>query len=302
MADWSLLEKLLGEVQEHSTGLGQAWLTVLFVFRVLVLCTAAESAWDDEQADFTCNTLQPGCQPVCYDRCFPISHFRYFVLQIIFVSTPTLLYLGHVAWRAGRARKRGEEEEEGGAELKGVLMLPYTLSVVCKVILETGFLLGLWFLYGFTIQPLYVCQGFPCPHQVDCYVSRPTEKTVFTIYMQGIAVVSLLLNLIELLHLLAGGLMRKARRLYWGGRRAEEPTLKPGLPENGFVCLPASGPPAGPPQTWACQAEQRTAAPQFDQLPQYGACVGPVKAATSNKPADRRSASRGSEAEKKQYV
>ena len=64
---------------------------------MLVLGTAAESSWGDEQADFLCDTMQPGCENVCYDQAFPISHIRYWVLQVIFVSTPSLVYLGHAA-------------------------------------------------------------------------------------------------------------------------------------------------------------------------------------------------------------
>lgn len=52
--------------------------------------------WGDEQSDFVCNTQQPGCENVCYDFAFPISHVRFWFLQIIAVATPKLLYLGHV--------------------------------------------------------------------------------------------------------------------------------------------------------------------------------------------------------------
>lgn len=52
--------------------------------------------WGDEQSDFVCNTQQPGCENVCYDLAFPISHVRFWVFQIIAVTTPKLLYLGHV--------------------------------------------------------------------------------------------------------------------------------------------------------------------------------------------------------------
>lgn len=247
-ADWSFLEHLLEEGQEYSTGIGRVWLTVLFLFRMLVLGTAAESAWDDEQADFVCNTKQPGCTAVCYDKAFPISHFRYFVLQVIFVSTPTIFYFGYVALRTGNDKRREEEKDEkqagessrgvlviekesnnaskgsreekekkeergrGGKadkappeapKLKGRLLCAYAFSILLKVLLEVGFIIGLWFLYdGFFISAKYECTGFPCPHTVDCFVSRPTEKTIFTIYTQVIAVVSLLLNLVELLHLL----------------------------------------------------------------------------------------------------
>ncbi|XP_072530921.1 gap junction protein alpha 4 isoform X2 [Salminus brasiliensis] len=110
--DWGFLERLLVEGQEYSTNVGRVWLTVLFLFRMLVLGTAAESAWDDEQSDFVCNTEQPGCEAVCYDKAFPVSHFRYFVLQVIFVSTPTIFYFGYVALKAGKDQKPAEENVE----------------------------------------------------------------------------------------------------------------------------------------------------------------------------------------------
>ncbi|XP_018556989.1 gap junction protein alpha 4 [Lates calcarifer] len=239
-ADWSFLEHLLEEGQEYSTAVGRVWLTVLFLFRMLVLGTAAESAWDDEQSGYVCNTLQPGCTAVCYDKAFPISHFRYFVLQVIFVSTPTIFYFGYVAIRARKIRQKEEEkDEEGGSrtkdneqekekgwrkagktpaeapKLKGRLLCAYALSILFKVLLEVGFIIGLWILYdGFFISPKFECTAYPCPHTVDCFVSRPTEKTVFTIYTQVIAAISLFLNLIELLHLLQLAISHRLEKRY----------------------------------------------------------------------------------------
>ncbi|XP_073714351.1 gap junction protein alpha 4 [Misgurnus anguillicaudatus] len=237
-ADWGFLEHLLEGGQEYSTGIGRVWLTVLFLFRMLVLGTAVESAWDDEQSGFLCNTKQPGCMSVCYDKAFPISHFRYFVMQVIFVSTPTIFYFGYVALKAADKRKQEEKVEEGRRQryrktnertleaikeedeedenkasekrsrapeppkLKGRLLCAYAASIALKVILEIGFIVGLWFLYGFVVEPKYKCTRSPCPHTVDCFVSRPTEKTIFTVYTQVIAMISALLNVIELFHLL----------------------------------------------------------------------------------------------------
>ena len=256
-ADWSFLEHLLEEGQEYSTGLGRMWLTVLFLFRMLVLGAAAESAWDDEQRDFVCNTLQPGCTLVCYDKAFPISHFRYFILQVIFVSTPTVFYFGYVAVRAvkdkekeeeeGGGSKRGdgsnkkvtkdsaeekEKQEEGGKgrkaekatpkapKLKGRMLCAYALSILVKVLLEAGFIVGLWILYnGFIVPAKFVCTRDPCPHMVDCFVSRPTEKTIFIIYTQVIASISVVLNLFELLHLLQLAISHHLEKRYSAKRR-----------------------------------------------------------------------------------
>ncbi|XP_054655440.1 gap junction alpha-5 protein-like [Dunckerocampus dactyliophorus] len=242
MADWSLLGNFLEEVQEHSTSIGKVWLTILFIFRILVLGTAAESSWGDEQEDFNCDTEQPGCENVCYDRAFPIAHIRYWVLQIVFVSTPSLVYMGHAMHTVRREEKRRSREEGGGenggseeddddpgggeegeeredkegkdtgkektespsggrVRLKGALLQTYVLSILIRSIMEVVFLCLQYFLYGIFLHPLYVCKAWPCPHPVNCYVSRPTEKNVFIVFMLAVSAVSLVLSVLELHHL-----------------------------------------------------------------------------------------------------
>ncbi|XP_030059660.1 gap junction alpha-5 protein [Microcaecilia unicolor] len=229
MDNWSFLGDFLEEVQKHSTIVGKVWLTVLFIFRMLVLGTAAESSWGDEQSDFLCDTNQPGCPNVCYDKAFPISHIRYWVLQIIFVSTPSLLYMGHAMHtvrmeekkklKESEERKKGDpsyyqqeylvEKQElsirnelsGTIKLQGNLLNTYIFSILIRTIMEVGFIVGQYMLYGIFLDTLYVCQRVPCPHPVNCYVSRPTEKNVFIMFMLAVAVLSLLLSLAELYHL-----------------------------------------------------------------------------------------------------
>lgn len=360
-ADWSFLEQLLEEGQENSTLIGRVWLTVLFLFRILALGTAAESAWDDEQSSFVCNTLQPGCKEVCYDQAFPISHFRYFVLQIIFVSTPTIFYFCYVAVRARKAAERSERERQqeerrrsrrrshgggaggvlakleviqekdeealvvlerkeakrdggrGGAlerpKLKGRLLGAYAVSIALKLGLEVGFILGLWFLYGFVVPACYVCQREPCPHKVDCYVSRPTEKTFFTIYIQAIAAVSVLLNILELLNLLQRAITQRLEKRYrdnaaWPARgtrqiarapsRLETPssegTPAPAYEERAQQYLPAlEGDFAQTDPGWAldvgvseAEAAGAGAGSSADMLPSYLNCISGIRPLATN--------------------
>ncbi|XP_056416190.1 gap junction alpha-8 protein [Hyla sarda] len=234
MGDWSFLGNILEEVNEHSTIIGRVWLTVLFIFRILILGTAAEFVWGDEQSDFVCNTQQPGCENVCYDEAFPLSHIRLWVLQIIFVSTPSLVYVGHAVHHVRMEEKRKEREEaemsrqqelneerlplapdQGSIRttketstkgtkkfrLEGTLLRTYICHIIFKTIFEVGFVVGQYFLYGFRILPLYRCSRWPCPNTVDCFVSRPTEKTVFIMFMLAVAAVSLFLNVVEISHL-----------------------------------------------------------------------------------------------------
>lgn len=227
MGDWNLLGKLLEKAQEHSTVVGKVWLTVLFIFRILILSAATEKVWGDEQSGFTCDTKQPGCENVCYDITFPISHVRFWVLQIIFVSTPTLIYLGHILHLVRMEDKQREKEkvlahhlhdkqalivgtkhkrplvrdDHGRVRLQGEILRTYVFNVIFKTLFEVGFIVAQYLLYGFELKPMYTCDRPPCPNVVNCYISRPTEKTIFIIFMLGVASVSLLLNLIEIYHL-----------------------------------------------------------------------------------------------------
>ncbi|XP_053568016.1 gap junction alpha-10 protein [Bombina bombina] len=233
MGDWNLLGSILEEVHIHSTIVGKIWLTILFIFRMLVLGVAAEDVWDDEQDYFICNTDQPGCRNVCYDQAFPISLIRYWVLQIIFVSSPSLVYMGHALYRLRalekerqkkkaqiraeleelenvidehrrlekELRKLEEQKKVNKAPLRGSLLRTYVLHILTRSVVEVGFMIGQYLLYGFDLDPLYKCARFPCPNIVDCFVSRPTEKTIFMVFMHSIAAVSLFLNILEIIHL-----------------------------------------------------------------------------------------------------
>ncbi|XP_004083828.1 gap junction Cx32.2 protein [Oryzias latipes] len=233
MGDWGFLSTLLEKVQSHSTVIGKIWMSVLFLFRIMVLGAGAESVWGDEQSGFVCNTLQPGCENVCYDWTFPISHIRFWVLQIIFVSTPTLLYLGHAMHIIQKEKKLrlkistpgGPQpnkspkytDETGHVTIKGNLLGSYLTQLIVKIIIEAAFIVGQYYLYGFIMVPMFPCSKKPCPFTVECYMSRPTEKTIFIIFMLVVACVSLLLNVIETFYLIGTrvrcGSKRKAHRV-----------------------------------------------------------------------------------------
>ncbi|XP_030618320.1 gap junction beta-2 protein isoform X1 [Delphinapterus leucas] len=213
--DWGTLQTILGGVNKHSTSIGKIWLTVIFIFRVMILVVAAKEVWGDEQADFVCNTLQPGCKNVCYDHYFPVSHIRLWALQLIFVSTPALLVAMHVAhYRHEKKRKfmKGEIKSEfkdieeiksQKVRIEGSLWWTYTGSIFFRVIFEAAFMYVFYVMYdGFAMQRLVKCNAWPCPNTVDCFVSRPTEKTVFTVFMIAVSGICILLNVTELCYLM----------------------------------------------------------------------------------------------------
>uniref|UniRef100_A0A3B4U6Z3 Gap junction protein n=1 Tax=Seriola dumerili TaxID=41447 RepID=A0A3B4U6Z3_SERDU len=205
----SFIFTLVG-ANRHSTSLGKVWLSVLFIFRVMVLVVAAESVWGDEQSDFTCNTLQPGCENVCYDQFFPVSHIRLWCLQLVFVSTPTLLVAMYVGYRNHRDKKRLLQEDEletlkkRRLPIAGALWWTYACSLVFRLLFEGGFMYALYVVYdGFQMPRLVQCDQWPCPNLVDCFISRPTEKTIFTVFMATASSICMVLNMAELAYLVA---------------------------------------------------------------------------------------------------
>ncbi|XP_072119172.1 gap junction protein beta 8 [Mobula birostris] len=220
--NWGQLHLILGGVNRYSTSIGKIWLTVIFVFRIMILVVAAESVWGDEQSDFTCNTLQPGCKNVCYDQFFPMSHIRLWCLQLIFISTPALLVSLHVAYKQ-HEEKRSLEKRQGFLKkeeidalkkrkmrIVGAFWWTYVTSIFFRIIFETVFTYMLYFLYGgFRMARLVKCSSWPCPNIVDCFISRPTEKTVFTIFMIVVSGICVLLNVAELFYLMVKACTRQ---------------------------------------------------------------------------------------------
>uniref|UniRef100_A0A3Q3EIF0 Gap junction protein n=1 Tax=Labrus bergylta TaxID=56723 RepID=A0A3Q3EIF0_9LABR len=214
---WSFLTRLLEEIHNHSTFVGKIWLTVLIVFRIVLTAVGGESIYYDEQSKFVCNSGQPGCENVCYDAFAPLSHVRFWVFQIILVATPSLMYLGYAVNKITRAEEkqhRGIEEAEDDQEEDPMiyemrikadgLMRIYVLQLLARSLLEVAFLCGQYALYGFAVPASYVCSDLPCPHSVDCFVSRPTEKTIFLLIMYTVSLLCLALNIWEMLHLGVG--------------------------------------------------------------------------------------------------
>ncbi|XP_053185675.1 gap junction protein gamma 2 [Scomber japonicus] len=277
---WSFLTRLLEEIHNHSTFVGKVWLTVLIIFRIVLTAVGGESIYSDEQAKFTCNTKQPGCDNVCYDAFAPLSHVRFWVFQIIMISTPSVMYMGyaiHKIARTSEAERRkqhrllrkppphsrwreshhledvleGEEDDdaepmiyedtlevqEAKAEpvnstskdppkhdgrrriMQEGLMRIYVLQLMSRAIFEIAFLAGQYLLYGFHVSPSYVCNRVPCPHRVDCFISRPTEKTIFLLIMYVVSCLCLVLNVCEMLHLGIGTFRDTLRLKRNRGRR-----------------------------------------------------------------------------------
>ncbi|XP_005753154.1 gap junction gamma-1 protein isoform X2 [Maylandia zebra] len=279
---WSFLTRLLDEISNHSTFVGKVWLTVLIIFRIVLTAVGGETIYYDEQSKFVCNTQQPGCENVCYDAFAPLSHVRFWIFQVIMITTPTIMYLGFAMHKIARMEetdfrpgpkrkkripiiKRGaardyEEVEDNGEEdpmiaeeiepektdkaeqssekkhdgrrriLRDGLMKVYVCQLLWRSAFEVAFLFGQYILYGFEVIPSYVCTRSPCPHTVDCFVSRPTEKTIFLLVMYVVSFLCLLLTILEIIHLGIGSIRDTFRRRATLNTRTSRPPASRSMP------------------------------------------------------------------------
>ncbi|CDQ82299.1 unnamed protein product, partial [Oncorhynchus mykiss] len=131
MGDWSILGRFLSEVQNHSTVIGKIWLTMLLIFRILLVTLVGDAVYSDEQSKFTCNTLQPGCNTVCYDTFAPISHLRFWVFQIVLVSTPSIFYIVYVLHKIAKDKKPEVQRGQVMAERTSKKNMETGMSTYC---------------------------------------------------------------------------------------------------------------------------------------------------------------------------
>lgn len=137
--------------------------------------------------------------------------------------------------RAGFLCNKVQEEELDTLKrrrhpIAGALWWTYACSLVFRLLFEAGFMwdlrrpvlqpscnqtmfpiqcpcvsrYALYVVYdGFQMPRLVQCDQWPCPNLVDCFISRPTEKTIFTVFMATASSICMVLNVAELAYLVA---------------------------------------------------------------------------------------------------
>ncbi|XP_066048503.1 gap junction delta-4 protein [Chamaea fasciata] len=233
MEHWDSLGFLIVTLNYNVTIVGKIWLMLILLLRMAVVVLAGYPLYQDEQERFVCNTLQPGCSNVCYDLFSPVSHFRFWLIQTvslllpyaafsIYVSHKVALYIvGMHCLVQGCKRNKGLSSPKDvkelcrsavvnrvdcGADNLSVLNFSgaYTVHLFIRTLLEVAFGAVQYFLFGFSVPDRFSCYHSPCTSTVDCYISRPTEKSIMMIFIWGVSSLSFLLSLADLVCALRG--------------------------------------------------------------------------------------------------
>uniref|UniRef100_A0A3B5ABB3 Gap junction protein delta 4 n=1 Tax=Stegastes partitus TaxID=144197 RepID=A0A3B5ABB3_9TELE len=194
-----------------SSTAGKTWWMLMLVLRLLVLLLAGFTLFSDEQERFICNTIQPGCSNVCFDLFAPVSVLRLWLFHLILLCLPHFIfvtYIMHKVLSRGSPftldnSNSSRELSLHKAPLERELAAPryycaYLFVVILRILLEAVFSTGQFLLFGLSVPKSFFCYEAPCTSGVECYISRRTEKTLMLNLMLGVATLSILLSLVDL--------------------------------------------------------------------------------------------------------
>ncbi|XP_068438410.1 gap junction delta-4 protein [Clinocottus analis] len=234
MTGSSSSEVIFISVINNITLMGKVWFVVMFFLRILILLLAGYPLYQDEQERFVCNTIQPGCANVCYDLFSPISLFRFWLVQLVTLCLPYVVFIIYVVHKVstgftvdmnpvGHTKtlpllkihqepfSKTSVNKMADQGLVRCFTGAYILHLLVRTLLEAGFGAAHYYLFGFYIPRRFLCQHPPCTTQVDCYISRPTEKTVMLNFMLGGAALSLFLNVLDFICAIKRSVRQKSK-------------------------------------------------------------------------------------------
>ncbi|KAL3055658.1 hypothetical protein OYC64_018353 [Pagothenia borchgrevinki] len=212
-------------ISQNVSFMGKTWWMLMLVLRLPVVLLSGFTLFSDEQETFVCNTIQPGCSNVCFDAFAPVSIFRLWFFHLMFLCLPHVLfatYVMHKVWSNPHFggfycdRKRGgspftleNSSREVSLHKAPLHDLPhdlgaqrfyctYFLVVILRIVLEMVFGACQFLLFGLSVPKSFLCYETPCNSGVECYISKPTEKTLLLNFMLGVASLSILLSLVDL--------------------------------------------------------------------------------------------------------
>ncbi|KAJ8403929.1 hypothetical protein AAFF_G00347970 [Aldrovandia affinis] len=184
---------------------------MLLIFRILLVTLVGDAVYSDEQSKFTCNTLQPGCNNVCYDTFAPSrtcasgsSRSCWSPRRPSSTSSTCCTRSPRMrSWRRsrdgrlwGRPQRAGEGQgdleafgphyEEGWGQQEGECV---EQSLLEEEVTEVR------------CPTCSAARPTPAPTRTDCFVSRATEKTIFLNFMFSISLGCFVLNIVELHYL-----------------------------------------------------------------------------------------------------
>ncbi|XP_039194525.1 gap junction delta-4 protein-like [Crotalus tigris] len=212
----------------NMTIVGKIWLIYMILMRLLVILFGAYPVYEDELAALVCDSEQPGCSSMCYDAFITVSQVRFWFFEFVSVLIPIAVFVICILHSMVRQVVkiysipctyckqtkistifRGAETIFNDAEKSRItcaaheLAIPdfshgYAIHLFVRLMIEVGFRISSYCLFGFFVQKFYSCTEEPCSGKITCFIPRSTEKSAMIILLWVVSGFSLVLGLVDL--------------------------------------------------------------------------------------------------------
>ncbi|XP_032093548.1 gap junction delta-4 protein-like [Thamnophis elegans] len=210
------------------TIVGKIWLIYMILMRLMVILFGAYPVYDDELTALVCNTEEPGCASMCYDAFITISQVRFWFFEFMSVLIPIAVFIMCILHSVVKQVVKiysfpctyckqtkistvfsGAQTIFNDAEKSRIscaaheLTIPdfsraYAIHLFVRLMIEVGFRISSYCLFGFFVQKLYSCTDESCSSKVTCFIPRSTEKSTMIILLWIVSAFSLILGLVDL--------------------------------------------------------------------------------------------------------
>lgn len=224
--DWTFLFILSHLSSSFS---GKIWLIYMMLMKLMLISLGAYPLYQDELAAFVCNTNQPGCSSMCYDAFTAVSQVRFWLFEFLSVLLPFAVfvicilhsvakqvvdvyalpctYCKQIKASIGlRVTEAAFSEPTKSKVTCGAheLAIPdfsraYAVQLLMRIMIEIGFAISSYHLFGFLVQKFYNCTEEICPSNITCFVPRTTEKSAVMILLWVISSFSIFLGFLDLI-------------------------------------------------------------------------------------------------------
>ncbi|XP_026565794.1 gap junction delta-4 protein-like [Pseudonaja textilis] len=229
MKYWSGFSFSFLVLNHNVTIVGKSWLIYTMLMKLILILFGAYPLYQDELVAFVCNTNQPGCPSVCYDAFTAVSQVRFWLLECLSVLLPFAVYVMCILHSVGkqvveayslpctyckqikasigfRDTDTASSEPTKNKDTCGAheLAIPdfsraYAVQLLLRIMIEIGFSISSYNLFGFFVDKLYNCSEDICPSDITCFVPRTTEKSAMMILLWIVGIFSICLGLLDLI-------------------------------------------------------------------------------------------------------
>ncbi|XP_058038744.1 gap junction delta-4 protein-like [Ahaetulla prasina] len=229
MKYWSAFSFSFIVINSNVTIIGKIWVSYMILMKLMLIALGAYPLYQDELAAFVCNTNQPGCSSMCFDAFTAVSQVRFWLFEFLSVLLPFAVFvicilhnvvnqvvevyglsctyckqiktsLGLRVTEASFSAQTKSKVTCGAHELAiPDFSRAYFVQLLMRVMIEFGFAISSYHLFGFYVEKFFNCTEEICPSDITCFVPRTTEKSAVMILLWVVSTFSIFLGVLDLI-------------------------------------------------------------------------------------------------------